>query len=83
MAGGKLEPLELGEGVLVGHRGVAEGRSVVADVVAVEKLVEVVEGLPDREAGLVTGAVADGAPPGLVEGVAEGETLVAMSSAYR
>src|SRR4029077_15567933 len=35
--GGGGEPLELGKGVLVGHRGVAEGRAVVAHVAPVVK----------------------------------------------
>src|SRR4029077_19778828 len=75
VAWGEFVPLELGVGVLVGHRGVAEGRAVVADVEPVVDLVEVVEpraGWPD---GVVLGAVADGAPAGLVEGVAEGKPV--------
>ena len=73
VAWGEFVPLELGVGVLVGHRGVAEGRAVVADVVPVVELVEVVEPRAGRPDGVVLGAVAHGAPAGLVEGVAEGE----------
>ena len=73
VTGGELAPLELGQGVLVGHRGVAEGRAVVADVEPVVKLVVVVEPRARRPGVIVSGVVADSAPAALVEGVAEGE----------
>ena len=73
VAGAEFEPLKLGQGVLVRHRGVAEGRAVVAHVAPVVKLVVVVELRAGRPGDVVLGAVAHGAPAGLVEGVAEGE----------
>src|ERR1051326_3614161 len=47
---------------------------MVADVVAVEELVEVVKGLASRKADPVFRAIADGVPSGLAERAAESET---------
>src|SRR5262249_1433556 len=54
-------------------RGVVEFRAVVADVATVVDLVEVVKGLAGIPGAFVSGGIDDGAPAGLVEGVAEGE----------
>ena len=75
VAGAEFVLLQLGQGVLIGHRGVAEGRAAVADVIPVVELVEVVEGGAGRPDGVVLGAVAHGAPAGLVEGLGEGEPV--------
>ena len=75
VARGELVPLERGQGVLVGHCGVAEGWAAVADVEPVVELVVVVKvraGFPGR---VVRWVVGDRVPPGLVEGVAESEPL--------
>src|SRR6202042_3920262 len=81
VAGGGTKPLERGQGVLVGHGRVAEGRAAVADLVPIEDLVVVVEvraGPPDL---VVRGVVGDGVPPGLAEGVAEREPLAGQELA--
>ena len=71
VTGLKLEPLERRERELVGHRRIAEHRSVVADVAPVVQLVVVVE-RGARDPRFVVGRdVADRAPARLLERIAQ------------
>src|ERR1700723_3247272 len=77
MARREFVPLELGQGVLVGHFGVAEAWAAVADVGLVVELVVVVKdraGIPVRAVSRVVG---DRVPPGTFQSVTEDVLLAA------
>ena len=69
------QPLERRQHVLVGHRGVAELRPGVADVVLVVELVVVIEGRSLGPAVVVRRDVADRAPARSLERIAEREPV--------
>ena len=81
VAGGEFEPLELGQGVLVGHRGVAELRAVVADVAPVVELVVVVELRARRPVAVVSGASLTVRQPALLKASLRVNRRLATSSA--
>ncbi len=69
--------VERGQGVLVGHTGIAVARTDVADVARVEHPLVAVEGLALRPGARVGRDVVDGLPAGPSEGAGQGEPVTA------